>query len=96
MLVVVEILGGHPPMAARSSSDAPLAILSRGERIVYEPRAMSFTKACDSVFKLLNQRCRWLRGAMQVLRKFWQRLIEGRQSVSPRLCFWLIVNFALD
>ncbi len=76
--------------------DLSLAILTLGERIVYEPRAISFTKAPESAFALLNQRYRWMRGAMQVLRKFAQRSRNNRQGASPRLLFWLTITCALD
>jgi cellulose synthase/poly-beta-1,6-N-acetylglucosamine synthase-like glycosyltransferase len=76
--------------------DRSLAILSLGERIVYEPKAVSLTKAPESVFALLNQRYRWLRGAMQVLRKSWLRQWAGRHRLAPRLLFWLTVTCVLD
>jgi len=76
--------------------DLSLAILSLGERIVYEPRAVSCTNAPDSVLALLNQRYRWSRGAMQVLRKYGRRLREDPQITSPRLLFWLTLTCALD
>lgn len=65
--------------------DLSLAILSLGEQIVYEPRAISFTTAPTSTFALLNQRYRWLRGAMQVLRRFSQRPQTDPQ-LSRRAC----------
>jgi cellulose synthase/poly-beta-1,6-N-acetylglucosamine synthase-like glycosyltransferase len=76
--------------------DLSLAILSLGERIVYEPRAISYTRAPESIPALLNQRYRWLRGAMQVLKKFWRRQREGHRLCSPRLWLWLTVTCGLD
>ena len=38
-----------------------LSILALGGRIVYEPRALSYTKSPEFTHTLLNQRYRWFR-----------------------------------
>jgi poly-beta-1,6-N-acetyl-D-glucosamine synthase len=83
-----------------------LTVLALGYRIVYEPRARSHTKSPDATQTLLNQRYRWFRGNMQVLRIYARRL---RHLRSPRrrllgllvaaiypldLCVLPAVNFA--
>jgi biofilm PGA synthesis N-glycosyltransferase PgaC len=63
-----------------------LTVLAFGGRIVYEPRAISYTKSPDLLHLLLNQRYRWFRGTMQVLRIYNRRLRyfpeAKRQSLS--------------
>jgi len=44
-----------------------LSCLALGYRVVYEPRAIAYTKAPHLVETLLNQRYRWMRGTWQVL-----------------------------
>ncbi len=51
-----------------------LSILALGGRIVYEPRARSYTKSPEFTHTLLNQRYRWFRGSMQVLKIYRARL----------------------
>lgn len=73
--------------------DLSLAILSLGGRVVYEPRAVSHTKAPESVMRLLNQRYRWGRGTVQVLRKFCRRARSAPEMFHPRLAAWLAVTY---
>jgi poly-beta-1,6-N-acetyl-D-glucosamine synthase len=51
-----------------------LTILALGGRIAYEPRAISYTRSPDLLHLLLNQRYRWFRGTMQVLKIYYRRL----------------------
>ena len=77
--------------------DLSLAILSLGGRIVYEPNAVSFTKAPERAFGLINQRYRWLRGSFQVLRKFIRRSRSDRgQTPSKRLLAWICLTYLPD
>jgi len=44
-----------------------LTTLALHGRIVYEPRAIAYTRAPENMLSLINQRYRWLRGIMQVI-----------------------------
>jgi biofilm PGA synthesis N-glycosyltransferase PgaC len=44
-----------------------LTMLALNGRIVYEPRAIAYTRAPENILSLINQRYRWLRGSMQVI-----------------------------
>jgi cellulose synthase/poly-beta-1,6-N-acetylglucosamine synthase-like glycosyltransferase len=44
-----------------------LTTLALHGRIVYEPRAIAYTRAPENILSLINQRYRWLRGIMQVI-----------------------------
>jgi len=57
--------------------DLSLAILRLGGRIAYEPLAISHTRAPETAYRLINQRYRWMRGSMQVLKK----LLKGRKAL---------------
>jgi cellulose synthase/poly-beta-1,6-N-acetylglucosamine synthase-like glycosyltransferase len=76
--------------------DLSLAIHCLGGRIVYEPGAISFTKSPETIFALVNQRYRWTRGAIQVLRKFARRARQDPSLLSPRLLGWLVATCVLD
>ena len=76
--------------------DLSLAILALGGRTVYEPAAVSHTKAPDTTFRLLNQRYRWGRGTLQVLRKYFRRARADRSLAHPRLLSWLSVTYVLE
>jgi cellulose synthase/poly-beta-1,6-N-acetylglucosamine synthase-like glycosyltransferase len=76
--------------------DLSLAILALGGRTVYEPAAVSHTKAPDTSFRLLNQRYRWGRGTLQVLRKYLRRSRTDRTLAHPRLLAWLSITYVLE
>ena len=76
--------------------DMSLAILAQGGRVVYEPRAVSHTKAPEGVARLLNQRYRWSRGTIQVLRKFARRARRRPELLHPRLAAWLSVTYVAE
>ena len=76
--------------------DLSLALLSLGGRTVYEPRAVSHTKAPAGAVRLLNQRYRWGRGTIQVLRKYFQRARRCRSMTHPRLLAWLAATYVAE
>jgi poly-beta-1,6-N-acetyl-D-glucosamine synthase len=76
--------------------DLSLALLALGGRCVYEPHAISHTKAPDWPMALLNQRYRWCRGTIQVIRKFTRRCRTQPQLMQPRLLFWVGLTYLLE
>ena len=76
--------------------DLSLAVLTLGGSIVYEPYAVSHTKAPDWPYTLLSQRYRWARGTIQVLRKFIQRMIAEPHLIRPKLTTWLALTYGTD
>ena len=64
--------------------------------MVYEPRAISYTKAPDCVQILLNQRYRWFRGTMQVLAIYRQRLRALQKSPSSLLQIIIHAVYSVD
>lgn len=76
--------------------DLSLSVLSLGGRIVYEPYAVSHTKAPESPFALLSQRYRWARGTIQVLRKFIRRSRTYPPMRQPRVVGWLAVTYGAE
>src|ERR1051326_6719055 len=76
--------------------DLSMSILCLGHQIVYEPRAVSLTKAPATAFTLMNQRYRWTRGSLQVLRKFFRRAREEPAPLPARLWLWIITSYVFD
>ena len=76
--------------------DLSLSVLSLGGRVVYEPDAVSHTKAPESPYALLSQRYRWARGTIQVLRKFVRRSRDYPQMLQPRVVGWLAVTYGAE
>ena len=76
--------------------DLSVAILSLGLKTVYEPAAISHTKAPDRAFVLLNQRYRWCRGTLQVLRKFGRRAASQPDIRRPGLMGWLAATYLAE
>jgi biofilm PGA synthesis N-glycosyltransferase PgaC len=76
--------------------DLSLSVLALGGRVVYEPRAIAHTKGPATAMRLLNQRYRWLRGSLQVLRKFVRRTASDVGLSRPTLVMWLLATYAVD
>lgn len=76
--------------------DLSLSVLSLGGRIVYEPYAISHTKAPESPAALISQRYRWARGTIQVLRKFVRRARTYPPMLQARIVGWLAVTYGAE
>jgi len=76
--------------------DLSLSVLSLGGRIVYEPYAISHTKAPESPSALLSQRYRWARGTIQVLRKYVRRSRTYRPMLQRRVMGWLAITYGAE
>jgi cellulose synthase/poly-beta-1,6-N-acetylglucosamine synthase-like glycosyltransferase len=68
--------------------DLTLNALLLRYRVVFQPAAISFTTSPTSLFPLLNQRYRWIRGNIQAIRKCWRRWHE-LPNVPGALPLWL-------
>ena len=73
-----------------------LTIVALGGRIIYEPRAVSYTKSPDLAHTLLSQRYRWNRGTLQVLRIYLRRLRHVRGSRRRQLNLIIASVYLLD
>ena len=76
--------------------DLSLTTLGLGGKAVYEPLAVSYTKAPDRPYALISQRYRWIRGSFQVLRKFIARASKDPAIAQPRLLTWLGATYLVD
>lgn len=76
--------------------DLSLSVLSLGGRIVYEPMAISYTRAPDTPLSLMNQRYRWCRGSLQTLRKYFRRRSKLGFDFNSRVLIWVSGTYLFD
>lgn len=95
-LAVGEYAGPYEGDTFAEDFDLSVAILALGHKIVYEPVAVSDTKAPDSLLVLLNQRYRWSRGSLQVIRKYLKRQRAGIIPWNAGLFSWLCFCYLLE
>jgi biofilm PGA synthesis N-glycosyltransferase PgaC len=87
--------GPFSPETFAEDFQLSLTILAMGGRIVYEPNALSYTKSPDLTQTLLNQRYRWFRGTLQVLRIYLRRLRQSSEA-ARRLGLVITAVYLLD
>ena len=77
-----------------------LSCLALGHKVVYEPRAIAYTKCPHTVEGLLSQRYRWMRGTWQVLRIYardlrpWNRELPSTRV--PTLHHIMVTLYTVD
>ena len=67
--------------------DLTVKILARGRKIQYEPFAVAWTEAPETVRAFFRQRYRWTRGILQALRKH-QHFLFHESSPMTRFVLW--------
>jgi poly-beta-1,6-N-acetyl-D-glucosamine synthase len=72
-------VGGYPSDTFAEDGDLTLLLLEHGWKLRYEPQAISWTEAPETITSLLKQRYRWTRGLLQALRKR-QGMLLNRHS----------------
>jgi cellulose synthase/poly-beta-1,6-N-acetylglucosamine synthase-like glycosyltransferase len=90
------VRGPFSPETFAEDFQLSLSILAHGGRIVYEPRALSYTKSPHLTPILLNQRYRWYRGTLQVLRIYRRRLRKLPGAKERRLSAMVTAIYLLD
>jgi poly-beta-1,6-N-acetyl-D-glucosamine synthase len=88
--------GPFSPETFAEDFQLSLTILALGGRIVYEPKALSYTKSPELTHTLLNQRYRWFRGTLQVLRIYNRRLRHAPGSRKRQLGLIIAAVYVLD
>ncbi|MBD3287515.1 glycosyltransferase, partial [candidate division KSB1 bacterium] len=69
-------------------ADLTLKIRQAGWQIIYEPKAIAYTEAPESMYQLLKQRYRWTRGLLQSLKKHRERLFKPQENMLNSLVLW--------
>ena len=73
-----------------------LSSLALGGKVVYEPRALAFTKGPDHFDSLISQRYRWMRGTWQVMRIYLRDLRSHAAEKNPRLDWVVAGCYTID
>ena len=73
-----------------------VAMLVKDKRVVFDPDAIAYTIAPNTLTALVSQRYRWIRGNMQVCKKF-LRVINTEQCPGRmRTLFWMSPTFLFE
>jgi cellulose synthase/poly-beta-1,6-N-acetylglucosamine synthase-like glycosyltransferase len=78
-------VGGYATETFAEDCDLTLALLGAGWKIKYEPRAIAYTEAPETLYPLLKQRYRWTRGILQALRKHRGLLVASGHGFGTRV-----------
>ncbi len=76
-------------------ADLTLNVRLAGWKIIYEPGAVSYTEAPESLHQLLKQRYRWTRGILQSLRKHRRGLFRPLLDVRNTIVLWSLFYEAI-
>jgi peptidoglycan-N-acetylglucosamine deacetylase len=76
---LIEI-GGYSTDTIVEDMDITLELAKRGKKIVYNPLAIAYTEAPESVRDFLKQRLRWTSGGFQVIAKHKEIIFRRRQG----------------
>lgn len=77
---VLNEVGGYESDTYAEDCDLTVKMLARGMRVNYEPEAISWTEAPETINDLITQRYRWTRGILQALKKNKDALFHIRRS----------------
>ncbi len=69
-------------------ADLTMKVRLAGWQIVYEPNAMAYTEAPESINQLLKQRYRWTRGFLQSLKKHRHFLFAPSKGIRNCVVLW--------
>ncbi|MBI5263541.1 MAG: glycosyltransferase [Bradyrhizobium sp.] len=73
-----------------------LSALAIGGRVIYEPRAQAYTKCPTEITSLLNQRYRWMRGTMQVFRRYMREMRPTARTRNRPLDALMLGAYPID
>ncbi len=76
--------------------EVSMAMLVKDKRIVFDPEAVAYTVAPNTLSSLVSQRYRWIRGNMQVCRKFLRTIKTEDCPGSMRTLFWMSPTFLFE
>jgi len=88
---VLEQVGGYEKDTYAEDCDLTLRILVAGWKIKYEPRAVAWTEAPESMQALFRQRYRWARGILQAIVKHKSSLLRPYPQYLEWIFLWNLV-----
>ena len=91
----IEGAGMYTSDTFAEDADLTLRIMAKGWKIIYEPKAISYTEAPVELQQLLKQRYRWTRGILQSIRKHKKLMINPTKSFGNTFILWTMFFEAL-
>jgi len=92
----VDAAGGYSSQTLVEDADITVSIIRAGYRVVYEPGALAFTEAPETVRQLVRQRLRWTFGMLQIAWKhkgaIRERRTVGLVSIPDLLIFGVLFS----
>jgi poly-beta-1,6 N-acetyl-D-glucosamine synthase len=88
---IVMDVGGYESDTFAEDADLTLKIVTAGHHIRYEPRAISFTEAPETMHQLLKQRYRWTRGILQSMKKRPDEFLRPWRSFATFAILWYML-----
>lgn len=93
---ILDEIGGYDSDTFAEDCDLTVKMLARGYRVNYEPEAVSWTEAPESITGLITQRYRWTRGILQSLKKHKTALFHIRKSgLVNSIVLWYMIFEAI-
>ncbi|MFX1362968.1 MAG: glycosyltransferase, partial [Promethearchaeota archaeon] len=90
---VIEEVGMYDGNTYAEDAELTLRILKAGYEIKYEPRAIGYTEAPETVTDLAKQRYRWYRGLLQAMTKHKDMLFNSKYgSTGWFMIPWIFFN----
>lgn len=87
----IEGTGGYDSDTFAEDFDMTVKILAAGWKINYEPKAIAFTEAPETLLDVIKQRYRWSRGILQALRKQKALLTRSSGTITTPLSLWYMI-----
>jgi cellulose synthase/poly-beta-1,6-N-acetylglucosamine synthase-like glycosyltransferase len=91
----IEEAGYYSSDTFAEDADLTLKVLSKGWKIYYEPKSISYTEAPITLQQLLKQRYRWTRGILQSLRKHKKQMLNPTINIGHTFVLWIMSYEAL-
>ena len=87
----IEGTGGYDSDTFAEDFDMTVKLLADGWKISYEPKAIAYTEAPESLLDIIKQRYRWTRGVLQALRKQKRLLTRSNGNITTPLSLWYMI-----
>ena len=92
--VILEV-GGYEHDTFAEDADLTLKIVTAGYHIRYEPGAISYTEAPETLQQLLKQRYRWTRGILQSMKKRPEDFLQPWKNLTTFFILWYMIFEAI-
>ncbi len=86
---VLDEVGGYDLDTFAEDCDITIKVLTRGWKIQYEPYAVTWTEAPETIRDFFRQRYRWTRGILQSLRKHAGYLLKGAGFINTFVLWYM-------